>query len=427
MAAQQTNWAGNVRFAARALHRPATPEQLREIVAGSDRVRVLGSGHSFNRIADTTGDLVSLDDLPRTAEVDSAAGTVRVGAATRFAELCPVLRRHGLALPNLPSTPHFTLAGAYATGTHGSGDTGGTLAAAVRSVELVTADGRETVLTRGDDDFEGAVVSLGSLGVVTALTVEACPAFEVEQHVHEGLPWEVLTERPQEVLEAAYSVSVFTDWADSVRVWVKRRAGDPLPDLAAAGARRADGPRHPIEGMPTGNATEQLGVPGPWDERLPHFRAGSMPSAGDELQSEYFVPRPAAGGAVAALRELGPLLAPVLQVSEIRTVAADPHWLSPAHGRDSVAFHFTWTSDSRAVAPVLLRVEEALAPFGARPHWGKLSSTDPRVLRASYRHWEDFRGLMRRYDPSGTFRNALVDHWFAAGEDGGREAVRAGD
>ncbi|MFP8883241.1 FAD-binding protein [Streptomyces mangrovi] len=407
-----TNWAGNVEFAARALHRPATTDRLREIVAASDRVRVLGSGHSFSRIADTDGDLITLDDLPRAIEADPASGTVRVTGAVRFGELCPVLRRHGLALPNLPSTPHFTLAGAYATGTHGSGHTGGTLAAAVRSVELVTADGSQVTVSRGDDGFEGAVVSLGALGAVTALTLDACPAFEVEQYVHEGLPWEVLTQRPEEVFGAAYSVSAFTDWAGPARVWAKRRTGDPLPGLSWTGARPADGPRHPIEGMPTSNATEQQGVPGPWDERLPHFRSGFMPSAGDELQSEYFVPAGRAGEAFAALRELGPLLAPVLQVSEIRTVAADPQWLSPAHGRDSVALHFTWTSDAAAVAPVLLRVEEALAPFDARPHWGKLSSTGVDALSASYARWEDFRALLDRFDPAGVFRNELIDRWF---------------
>jgi len=415
MAATPTNWAGNVEFAARALHRPASLGELRETVAAGDRVRVLGSGHSFNRIADTTGVLIGLDGLPgaRAIEVDSAGRTVRVGGAVRFAELCPVLRRHGLALPNLPSTPHFTLAGAYATGTHGSGDTGGTLAAAVRSVELVTADGGTVTVSRGSDDFfEGSVVSLGALGVVTALTVEACEGFEIEQHVHEGLSWPVFTEHVGEILGAAYSVSAFTDWAGPLRVWAKRRVGDPLPDLAWTGARPADGPRHPIEGMPTENATEQQGVPGPWDERLPHFRAGFMPSAGQELQSEYFVPRDRAAEAVRALKEIGPLLAPVLQVSEIRTVAADPHWLSPAHGRDSLAFHFTWLPDARAVAPVLLRVEEALAPFDARPHWGKLSATSPGTLRASYARWEDFRALLRRLDPAGTFRNALLDQWF---------------
>jgi len=248
--------------------------------------------------------------------------------------------------------------------------------------------------------------------VVTALPLDLCPASELEQHVYEGLPWAAFAEHVDDVLGAAYSVSVFTDWAGAVRPWLKRRVGDPLPDLTWTGARPADGPRHPIEGMSTVNATEQLGVAGPWDERLPHFRSGFMPSAGEELQSEYFVSRADATEAVRALGQLGPWLSPVLQVSEIRTVAADPHWLSPGHGRDSVAFHFTWVPDARAVAPVLLRVEEALAPFGARPHWGKLSSTAPEVLSTSYERWEDFRGLLHRFDLAGTFRNALIDHYF---------------
>ncbi|MEE1939684.1 FAD-binding protein [Streptomyces sp. TRM 70361] len=446
MAATLTNWAGNVEFTTRTLHRPASPGRLRDLVADAaaagGRLKVLGSGHSFNRIADTTGALLALDALPgaRTAEVDTASRTVRVGGATRFGELCPVLRRHGLALPNLPSTPHFTLAGAYATGTHGSGHTGGTLAAAVRSVELLTADGETVTVTRGtggpggaapepSDEFFGSVVSLGALGVVTALTVEAVEAYEIEQYVYEGLPWPVLTEHAGRILGAAYSVSVFTDWSGPPRVWVKHRAGDPRPDLAWTGARPADGPRHPIEGMPVENATEQGGVPGPWDERLPHFRAGFVPSVGDELQSEYFVPAARAAESVAALRELGDLLAPVLQVSEIRTVAADPHWLSPAHGRDSVAFHFTWIPDTTAVGPVLLRIEEALAPFGVRPHWGKLSGTAPQALAAAYEHWTDFRTLLGRRDPAGVFRNALLDRWFPPEPDGtGRGgAERAGN
>ncbi|GAA3761548.1 xylitol oxidase [Spinactinospora alkalitolerans] len=414
MAAHATNWAGNVEFAARSLHSPASIAELREVVAGNDRVRALGTGHSFNRIADTTGALVTLDRMPAVAEVDADRASARVGAGVRLDALCAALRRHGLALPSLPSTPHFTLAGACATGTHGSGDSVGTLAAAVSSIELVTADGTPVVLSRGSEGFEGAVTSLGALGVATALTLDLCPAFEVEQHVHEGLAWSALTERFDDVFAAAYSVSVFTDWADRIRTWVKRRVGDPLPDLAWTGARPADGARHPIEGMPTANTTDQMGAAGPWDERLPHFRAGFLPSAGAELQSEYFVARADAAQAVKALREIGPEVSPVLQVSEIRTVAADSDWLSPSHGRDSVAFHFTWIADAAAVAPVLTRIEEALAPFDARPHWGKLSTTAPETLRASYERWDDFRRLLRRFDPAGKFRNPLIDHYFPA-------------
>lgn len=418
MAEKLTNWARNVEFqAVGGLRTPASAAELSELVAGAgvrrERVRALGAGHSFSRIADTTGTLVSLSRMPRLAEVDTAARTVRAGAGMTLAQLSAALRPYGLALPNLPSTPHFTLAGTYATGTHGSGDRNGTLADAVRSVELIAADGESRTFDHGDPAFGGAVTSLGALGIATAFTLGLCPAFEVEQHVYEGLPWAALTEHVDDVLAAAYSVSVFTDWVgDAVRLWLKRRVDDPLPDLAWTGARPAAHPHHPIEGMPTANATEQLGVAGPWDERLPHFRSGFMPSSGAELQSEYLVPRADAAAALSALRALGPLLAPVLQVAEIRSVAADGQWLSPSHGRASVAFHFTWHPDPDAVAPVLVRMEEALAPFDARPHWGKLCSTAPEALRRSYARWDDFAALLHRHDPAGTFRNALVDRYF---------------
>jgi xylitol oxidase len=413
MARTLTNWAGNVEFEARRLHRPASVAELRALVAANDRVRALGAGHSFNRIADTCGVLVSLDDLlPCVIDVDPGRRTVRVGGGVRLAELCAELRRHGLALPNLPSTPHFSVAGAVATGTHGSGDGNGTLAAGVSSVELVTADGSQVVLSRGEDDLEGAVTSLGALGIVEALTFDLRPGFEVEQYVYEGLPWSALVDHLDGIYSAAYSVSAFTDWDGSLRLWVKRRTGDPLPDLTWTGARPADGPRHPIDGMPVANATGQLGVPGPWDERLPHFRAGFMPSVGDELQSEYFVPRADAAEAVKALRELRAFISPVLQVGEIRSIAADTAWLSPSHGRDSIAFHFTWIADPSAVAPVLLRIEAALAPFGVRPHWGKLSSMDPGTVAASYEHGHRFRELLGRLDAAGKFRNELIDSYF---------------
>jgi xylitol oxidase len=407
-----TNWAGNIEFAPASLHSPASVAELQEIVARHDRVRALGSGHSFNRVADTTGALIRTDRLPQDLTVDRERGTARVGAGIRFGELAPRLRPYGLALPNLPSTPHFTLAGAYATGTHGSGDANPTLAGAVSAVELVTAGGELRTVRRGDEGFDGAVTNLGALGIVTAVTLDLVPAFEVEQYVHEDLTWQTLTDEADALFAAAYSVSVFTDWVHGYRLWVKRRTTDPLPDLGWAGTRPATRPHHPLDGLPTENATEQLGVPGPWDERLPHFRAGFMPSAGDELQSEYLVARADAAEALKAIGELRSVIAPVLQVCELRTIAGDSQWLSPAHGRDSLAFHFTWAPDTSAVAPVLVRIEEALAPFDARPHWGKISATTPETLAASYSHWNDFAELLTSFDPAGKFRNAYIDHYF---------------
>ncbi|WP_406447663.1 FAD-binding protein [Streptomyces sp. NBC_00876] len=417
MTPAETNWAGNITFGARRVCVPRSEAELRETVAAAGSVRALGTRHSFNTVADTAGDLVSVAGLPRVVDIDPAARAVTVSAGLRFGEFAGELNENGFALHNLGSLPHISVAGACATGTHGSGVGNRSLAGAVRALDMVTADGGTRTLRRGDADFPGAVVSMGALGVVTRLTLDLVPAFDVRQWVYEELPEATLTARFDEVMSGAYSVSVFTDWRPGPvgQVWLKQRVGDEGPQQAPAewfGARLADGPRHPIPGLPAGNCTRQLGVPGPWHRRLPHFRLEFTPSNGDELQSEYFVAREDAAAAYEAVGRLRDRIAPLLQISEIRTVAGDDLWLSPARGRDSVAFHFTWVPDTAAVAPVLGEIEEALAPFGARPHWGKVFTTAPDVLRTLYGQYEDFEELTRRYDPSGTFRNDFLDRHF---------------
>ncbi|HEX4812495.1 MAG TPA: FAD-binding protein [Nonomuraea sp.] len=397
-----TNWAGNTVYRARKVHRPTSLDDLRRIVATATRIRALGSGHSFNDVADTAGDLVVLDRMPDAVEIDTAAALARVPARTTYARLAPLLHERGLALANLASLPHISVAGSVATATHGSGDAVQGLASAVASLDLVTADGSLLTLSRGDADFPGAVVALGALGVVTSLTLDLVPAFEVRQYVREGLTLDALADF-DEITAGGYSVSLFTDWRDT-RVWLKRvggPAGDPGDDPAGDwhGTRPAHRPLHPLPGMPADNCTVQLGVPGPWHERLPHFRPDVPPSgAGDELQSELILPR---AHAVKALRELyaiGDRIRPVLHISEVRTIAADDLWLSPFNGRDSVGIHFTWKKDPAGVLPVLKLVEETLAPFGPRPHWGKLFTRWPACP-------DSFRALVRRFDPGGTFAN----------------------
>ncbi|MED7930978.1 FAD-binding protein [Nonomuraea sp. LP-02] len=392
-----SNWAGNTAFRASDVHHPSSLDELRRLVAGSARVRALGSGHSFNDVADTTGDLVVLDRMPDAVEIDSAAAQVRVPARMTYARLARQLDAHGLALANLASLPHISVAGSVATGTHGSGDAIPSLAAAVSSLDLVTADGSTLTLARGDADFPGAVVALGALGVVTSLTLDVVPSFEVRQYVREGLPVEALAHF-DDIMAAGYSVSLFTDWRET-RVWLKR-TGEPS-ELPADwyGTRPADGPRHPLPSMPADPCTTQLGVPGPWHERLPHFRADFEPSgAGDELQSELILPREHAVEALRALFAIGERIRPVLHISEVRTVAADDLWLSPFHGRDSVGVHFTWIKDPEGVRPVLELVEKTLAPFEPRPHWGKLFTRWPSCP-------ERFRSLAARLDPEGKFAN----------------------
>jgi xylitol oxidase len=402
----EKNWARNVTYGATKIHHPASLGELQSLVASSDRIRALGTRHAFNKLADTGSALVSVANLPRVVEVDSAAAKVKISAGLRYAEFTEELDRNGFALPNLASLPHISVAGACATATHGSGITNGSLATSVSSVDIVTGGGDLVTFERGDADFDGAVVALGALGIVTGLTLDLVPSFDIQQYVYTGLP---LDSDLLGVLGSAYSVSLFTDWGGPSinQVWVKQRVGDPeLPEFPATLSERQ---LHPVPGMPVENCTEQLGVPGRWHARLPHFRPEFTPSAGEELQAEFMVSRADAIEALRAVDQIRDRIHPVLQISEIRTIAADEQWLSPYYRRDAVSIHFTWIADTEAVLPVIGLVEQQLAPFGPRPHWAKLFT----VLPAAYERLPDFRDLAHRLDRTRKFRNDFVDRLIA--------------
>ena len=407
-----TNWAGNLTYGATTLHEPETIADLRRIVRDATRVRAVGSRHSFNRIADTDDAQVSVAGLPPVVEVDAERRLVTVAAGLRYGELVERLDEAGWALPNLASLPHISVAGAISTGTHGSGDANHSLAAAVAGIELVRADGELVRLVRGDDDLDGAVVALGRLGILTSVTLDVVPTFDVRQDLFEHLPWSDVEEHLDAVTSSAYSVSMFTDYTDGGphQVWTKSRVDDgPVTELF--GAVLATEEKHPLPGVDAGATTRQLGVPGRWWDRLPHFRLEFTPSDGDELQTEYLVPRTEALPAITAVRALREALAPILLVAEIRTVAADTLWLSPAHDVDCVALHFTWRMDVPAVEAFLPTLDDALAPFAARPHWGKVFETTPERLLAAYPRLPEFRELVGRWDPEGRFANELTDRW----------------
>jgi len=412
-AGPRTNWAGNIAFGAPDLYLPASLGELQTMVARARQIRVLGTGHSFNDMADSPGAHVSLAGLPPEVEVDSAASLVRVAAGLSYARLATQLDRQRFALRNLASLPHISVAGACATGTHGSGLANQNLSAAVTGLELVTADGDVIELSRGEESFPGAVVHLGALGVITRLILEVVPSFEVSQRVYEDLPLDVLDDHFAAIMASGYSVSMFTDWHAPrlTQLWVKSLAEDGAPAIEGEPwftATPAPAARNPVPGLPADNSTGQLGVPGPWFERLPHFRPEFTPSAGDELQTEYLLPAEHAVPAVHALHQAGDRIAPVLRICEIRTIAGDDLWLSPAYHQDSVAFHFTWIPDTAAVLPVVTLIERQLAPFAPRPHWGKIFTTPTEELYASYDRLPDFLDLARHYDPAGKFRNAYT-------------------
>jgi xylitol oxidase len=339
-----------------------------------------------------------------------------VESGVRYGELCKWLDGEGFALHNLASLPHISVAGACSTGTHGSGDRMGNLATAVSSLEFVDANGDLVVLTRGERDFEGAVVALGGLGIITKLTLDVSPTFQIQQDVYENLPLESVENHFNDVSSSGYSVSLFTDWRNATfnQVWLKRHVpdGKPLkPESELFGAVLAKHALHPIAALSAENCTEQMGVCGPWFERLPHFRLEFTPSSGEELQSEYILPRQHAISAFHAVHELRDDIAPLLQISEVRTIARDNLWMSPCYGQDCVAIHFTWKRDWDNVKQVLPMIEAQLAQFDARPHWGKLFMMSAQRLGKLYEKLPEFRGLLQRYDPQGKFRNAFLDKY----------------
>lgn len=410
------NWAGNYQYSTDKLHLARSIEEVQKIVKKHTKIKVLGTRHCFNDIADSTANFISLAPMDRVVDLDAKARTVTVEAGVRYGHLCPFLHEKGFALHNLASLPHICIAGACATATHGSGDKNANLATAVTGLEIVTAGGEVLKLSREKDAkiFPGVVVNLGALGVVTKLTLDIQPTFEMRQDVYVNLPLAQLKDHFEEIMSAGYSVSLFTDWQQKRvnEVWLKRRIEKGVPRDAKAefyGAKLAAKNLHPIVELSAENCTEQMGVAGPWYERLPHFRMGFTPSSGKELQSEYFVPRKNAVEAILAVERLRDEVSPHLLISELRTIAADSLWMSTCYQQASLTIHFTWKPDWDSVRKVLPRIEKELAPFQVRPHWGKLFTLQPGELRKRYERLPDFKRLLKEYDPQGKFRNRFLD------------------
>ena len=396
--------------------RPTSAAEVAARVRGEATALALGSAHSFSPVAVTPGLHVETMGLP--ADLRIEGNTASVGAGITYAELGRELHARGKALAAMASLPHITVGGAISTGTHGSGDAIGTLSSAVTGLEVVTADGEVRWVRRGvDADFPGWIVALGALGVVTRVELEVEPTYDIAQTVFTGLDLDVVESDFDAVFSAATSVSVFTRWRPEpdAQLWLKRRVDreGAWPGGPAFGATERDAPLHPLEQLDPVHCNPQLGQPGPWHERLPHFHADFTPSAGDEIQAEYLLPRSRAVEAIRALRSLHASITPLLHVTEIRTMCADDLWLSPAYGRDTVGIHFTWHRDER-IFSVLPAIEEIVMPLGARPHWGKVSRATPAQVTSAFSRWEDFAELVRVVDPAGKFRSPFVTRLLGA-------------
>ena len=410
------NWAGNLTYSTDKLDEVKSLMQVQEVVKKYPKMKVLGTRHCFNKIADTADQFVTLVGIRDDISIDPSGKTVTVNSGIKYGQISPYLHEKGFALHNLASLPHISVAGACATATHGSGEKNGNLSTAVSAMELVTASGDIVKLSREKDGekFKAAVVNLGALGIVTKVTLDIQPTFLMDQHVYENLPLSQLKDHFDEIEASGYSVSLFTNWQSQniTEVWLKRKAGDltsKKPEQEWFGAKLATRNLHPIPELSAENCTEQMGVPGPWYERMPHFKMGFTPSSGVELQSEYYVPRQNAVEAIMAVSRLGAQVGPHLLTSEIRTIAADDLWMSPCYKQDCVTIHFTWKQDWPAVSKLLPVIEKELAPFHAKPHWGKLFTTAPAQLEKLFPKLPEFRKVAKEYDPKGKFRNDFLN------------------
>lgn len=408
------NWAGNLTYSTGNVFYPDSIAKAQENIRRLDHMKALGTRHCFNDIADSAYNLVSTKEMNKIVSVNEQAKTVTVEAGIKYGELAPVLQQKGFALHNLASLPHISVAGACTTATHGSGIKNGNLATAVTAIDFISADGNIHALSRERDGeaFNAVVVGLGAIGVITRLTLQLQPAFTVKQYVYEHLPLAELKNNFDAIMSAGYSVSLFTDWqSDTINeVWVKAREEDNF--IAPAvwyGAKAAVQNMHPIAALSAENCTEQMGVAGPWHERLPHFKMGFTPSSGVELQAEFFVARQQSFDAIMAVKTIADKIGPHLLITEIRTIAADELWLSPCYKRDSVAIHFTLKQDVPKVMHLLPQIEKVLEPFHPKPHWGKLFTLTHKQLQSRYEKMNDFVEMVRTYDPKGKFRNAFLN------------------
>jgi len=410
------NWAGNLTYGTANIQNPMSMTEVQQLVKFHPKIKALGTRHCFNTIADSKDDLLSTSRLNIVISLDKKAQTVTVEGGIKYGELAPYLDKEGFALHNLASLPHISVAGSVTTATHGSGIKNGNLASSVTALEIVNADGNIVHLSKAanGEKFNASVVGLGALGVITKVTLKIEPAYQVAQRVFLGLPMSQLKQHFVDIMSAGYSVSLFTDWqSDKINeVWIKSRLGvdkeQNQPEFY--GAKAATKNLHPIMDHPAESCTEQMGVPGRWYERLPHFKMGFTPSSGKELQSEYFVPLTRAVEAIEAVSRLGKQIGPHLFITEIRAIAADDLWMSPCYNQTSITIHFTWKQEVDAVMALLPLIEKELAPFSPRPHWGKIFTIAPKVLQSRYPKLAAFKKLAVEFDPHGKFRNDFLSH-----------------
>ncbi|MGW6120680.1 D-arabinono-1,4-lactone oxidase [Nocardia sp. NPDC055165] len=418
------NWAGQQSCTPAVVAAPRDVEELAAIViesaAAGRTVRVAGSGHSFTDAVLTDGTLIDLSGLDKVLDVDSATGRVRVEAGISLHAASPLLHGHGLAFPNLGDIDTQSLAGATATATHGTGARLRNISAALHSVEVLRADGTRVELNEqtDPDGWKAARVSVGALGVVTAATLQLEPSFVLE-----------CVERPVPLDEVLADIDEFADGSDHFEFFA-------FPHSATAMTKAIDRTQAPEQ--PRGTMREwindilianhvydgmcKLGRRIPAAIPLIHraatlagsnnrqvdrsYRVFSTPRLVKFNEMEYAIPRAHAAEAIREILALGRQFGTPMPI-EVRWVAPDDAFLSPAGGRDTcyIAVH---QYQGMVWEPYFRACEAVFDAYDGRPHWGKRHFQTAETLRSRYPDWDRFTAVRRRFDPTGVFANDYV-------------------
>lgn len=407
------NWAGNIEFQDDKTLAPKSIAEIQNIVLTNPKVRARGSAHCFNTIADTKYVALVLDQMPKEIIIDKEKKSVTVSAGLKYGEVAEELHKNGWALHNLASLPHISIAGAIATGTHGSGANNGSLATAVKSFDIVLADGSLRNVNSSEGDlYYGGVIALGLVGIVVRMELEIRPTYNLGQNVYLGMKRDNFRDNFDAIMGSGYSVSYVTTWQQEIagEVWVKFLEGRTPPEVLF-GSHCATEKLHLLKHHSPEPCNDQLGIIGPWHLRLPHFKMEFTPSSGSELQSEFFVNKDHAKSALLELEAIADQISIPLLGSEIRTIASDNFWMSPQYKSDNVALHFTWKQVPETFEAVK-EIEKILKPFDYRPHLGKIFTATPSYISSVFPKFKDFQELICQIDPSNKFGNEMTERFF---------------
>lgn len=426
VAPEWRNWAGDQACRPAAIEHPTSAAEVARSIgrarAAGRTVRVAGAGHSFTDAALTNGTLLVLDRMRRVLDVDRGSGLARVEAGISLGELSEALWAHGLAFENLGDVDVQSIAGATATGTHGTGSRLPNLSAGLREIELVTADG-STIRVSEDDDpdaWRAARVGVGALGVVTAVTLQAVPAFTLEG-TDSTAPLEEVLDAIDEHADGADHFELYAFPHSPVAVTRTNRrverapeppsrltawAGDVLLRNHVLGLAFELGRRAPRTIPATHRTLTRIAGTSRRIDRS--YRIFASPRLVRFTEMEYALPRPRAAEAVRAVLAVARRadLAVPMPI-ELRFVAPDDAFLSPAGGRETayVAVHMYRGMEWE---PYFRAVEQVMDGFGGRPHWGKRHFQTAATLAPRYPEWERFQAVRRRLDPDGVLANGYV-------------------